>query len=197
MLQAPPTSPTLLFRLRSEHDEEAWREFVEFYAPAVFQLCRQRGLQDADAADVSQEVLRSVAAGPLQYDPKRGAFRSWLYGVARNKLNDFLRRRSRHPSGSGDSGILELINNVASDEDEAERWEKEYQKQLFSMAADKVRAIVDESTWQAFWQTAIDGRTARDVAQALGMSEGAVYVAKSRVVARIKNHVTEIEGTQQ
>ena len=197
MLQAPPTRPTLLLRLRDTRDEEAWRQFVELYAPAVFRMCQRRGLQEADAADVSQEVLRSIAAGPLQYDPQRGAFRSWLYGIVRNKLRDFLDRRSRHPSGTGGSGVLELIENVSDAEDEAHRWEQEYQQQLFSMAAEKVRAVVDDSTWQAFWQTAIDGRAAREVAQALGMSEGAVYVAKSRVVARIKKHVNRIEGNQQ
>lgn len=197
MLQAPPTRPTLVIRLRGARDEEAWRQFAELYAPAVFRMCRRRGLQEADAADVSQEVLRSVAAGPLQYDPERGPFRSWLYGIVRNKVNDFLHRRSRHPSGTGGSDVLELIRNVPDAEDEAERWEQEYQRQLFAVAAEKVRAVVDDSTWQAFWQTAIDGRPARDVAQALGMSEGTVYVAKSRVVARIKKHVHEIEGNQQ
>jgi len=197
MLQAPPTRPTLLIRLRGARDEEAWRQFVELYAPAVFRMCRRRGLQEADAADVTQEVLRSVAAGPLQYDPQRGSFRSWLYGIVRNKVHDFLQHRSRHPSGTGDSGMLELFQNVPDAKDEAQRWEQEYQQRLFSMAAEKVRAVVDDSTWQAFWQTAIDGRTAREVAQALGMSEGAVYVAKSRVVARIKRQVNQIEGNQQ
>ena len=133
----------------------------------------------------------------FQFDPDRGTFRSWLYGIARNKISDFLQRRSRHPSGTGDTDMLELIHEVPDAEEEADRWEQEYQRQLFSMAADKVRAVVDDSTWQAFWQTAIDGCPARDVAQALGMSEGAVYVAKSRVVARIKKHVAEIEGNQQ
>lgn len=196
MLQAPPTRPTLLIRLRSR-DSEAWRQFVELYAPAVFRMCRRRGLQDADAADVTQEVLRAVAAGPLAYIPERGTFRSWLYGIVRNKIHDFLDRHSRHPSGSGDSRVLEMMHEVPDTDDEADRWEREYQRRLFSLAADKVRAVVDESTWQAFWQTAVDGRTARDVGESLGMSEGAVYVAKSRVVARIKKHVNEIEGNQQ
>ena len=64
MLRAPPTHHTLLLRLRDSRDEEAWRQFVELYAPAVFRTCRRRGLQEADAADVTQEVLRSIAAGP-------------------------------------------------------------------------------------------------------------------------------------
>ena len=197
MLQAPPTRPTLLVRLRGARDEEAWRQFVELYAPAVFRMCRRRGLQEADAADVAQEVLRSVSAGPLQYDPERGSFRSWLYGIVRNKVYDFLQHRSRHPAGTGDSGMLELLQRVPDAEEEAQRWEQEYQRQLFSVAAERVRAVVDDSTWQAFWQTAIDGRSGREVAQSLGMSEGSVYVAKSRVVARIKKHVNEIEGNQQ
>lgn len=195
MLHAPPTRPTLIVRLRGARDEAAWRQFVELYAPGLFRMCRGRGLQEADAADVAQEVLRSVAVGPLQYDPQRGSFRSWLYGIARNKVNDFLLRRSRHPSGTGDSAALEMMHEIPA-EDEADRWEHEYQRQLFSMAAEKVRAVVDDSTWQAFWRTAVDGQSARDVAEALGMSQGAVYVAKSRVVARMKQHVIDIEGNQ-
>jgi RNA polymerase sigma-70 factor (ECF subfamily) len=86
--------------------------------------------------------------------------------------------------------------SLPAPENEAEQWELAYQRRLFSVAAEKVRTVVEESTWQAFWQTAVDGQPAREVAEALGMSVGAVYVAKSRVVARIKQHIIRIEGSE-
>jgi RNA polymerase sigma-70 factor (ECF subfamily) len=198
MLKAPPTRATLLVRLRDANDDHAWREFVDVYAPVVYRLYRRRGLQDADAADLMQEVLQVVAsrAGRLDYDPERGTFRGWLYGVARNKLADYLGRRQRHPPATGDSATLDLMHSLPVGEDETEQWELAYERQLFLVAAEKVRTAVDASTWQAFWQTAVDGRPAREVAESLGMSVGAVYVAKSRVVARIKQHIIYIEGQE-
>jgi RNA polymerase sigma factor (sigma-70 family) len=198
MLQAPATRATLLVRLRDSGDEDAWRQFVQLYAPVVYRLYRRRGLQDADAADLTQEVLRAVAAGVgrLDYDPERGTFRGWLYGVVRNKLKDFLNRRCRSPQANGDAATFEILQAIPAADEESERWDREYQRRLFSIAAEKTRAAVDEATWQAFWRTAVDGQPARDVAEALQMSVGAFYVAKSRVVARIKQHVSEIEGNE-
>jgi RNA polymerase sigma-70 factor (ECF subfamily) len=198
MLEAPATRATLLVRLRDSGDEDAWRQFLELYAPVVYRLYRRYGLQDADAADLTQEVLLAVAAGAkrLDYDPSRGTFRGWLYGVVQNKWKDFLGRRSRCPQATGDVATQECLQAIPAADDESEHWEQEYQRRLFSVAADKARAVVDDATWQAFWRTAVEGQPARDVAEALQMSIGAVYVAKSRVVARIKHHVAEIEGSQ-
>jgi RNA polymerase sigma-70 factor (ECF subfamily) len=198
MLQAPATRATLLVRLRDAGDEDAWRQFLELYGPVVYRLYRHRGLQDADAADLTQEVLRAVAAGAgqLDYDPERGTFRGWLYGVVRNKLRDFLSRRCRQPQATGDAATLGILQAIPAADDESDQWEREYQRRLFAVAADKVRTVVDDATWQAFWRTAVDGQPARDVAEALRMSVGAVYVAKSRVVARMKQQVAEIEGNQ-
>lgn len=198
MLQAPATRATLLVRLRDSSDDDAWRQFLELYAPVVYRVYRRRGLQDADAADLTQEVLRAVAAGVcrLDYDPQRGTFRGWLYGIVRHKLKDFLNRRGRHPQATGDAEMQEVLQAVPAADDESEQWEREYQRRLFSIAAERTRAIVDEATWQAFRRTAVDGQPARAVAETLGMSVGAVYVAKSRVVARIKQHIAEIEGNE-
>ena len=95
MPETPLTRASLLVRLRDGHDREAWRQFVELYAPLVYSFARQRGLQDADAADLMQDVLRAVVmnAGRLDYDPRRGTFRAWLYTVTRNKLANFLESR--------------------------------------------------------------------------------------------------------
>src|SRR5262245_15316991 len=111
MEEAPATRASLLLRLRDPRDSDAWNQFVRLYAALVYGYARKHGLQDADAADLMQEVLRSVAgaAGRLEYDPERGTFRGWLYTVTRNKLYSFLDGRRRQVQGSGGSGAQELL----------------------------------------------------------------------------------------
>src|SRR5262245_57546191 len=125
----PPTRASLLVRLRDGGDQDAWRQFVDLYAPLVFGWARRRGLQEADAADLTQEVLRAVArALPAQgYDPTRGAFRGWLYTVTRNKLNTFQGRQARGERGSGDSDVQERLEAVEAPDDSEERWQREYE----------------------------------------------------------------------
>src|SRR5437763_1051653 len=105
MGETPVTRPSLLVRIRDSRDREAWSQFVDVYAPLVYGFARKRGLQDADAADLSQDVLRAVAgaAARFEYDPERGSFRGWLLTVVRNKLRNFLAARARHHQGSGDT----------------------------------------------------------------------------------------------
>src|SRR5258707_2128365 len=91
MAEIPPTRASLLLRLRDPQDEAAWRQFIDLYAPLVYGYARKQGLQDADAADLSQEVLGAVAGGVgrLEYDPQRGAFRNWLFTVVPRKLSNW------------------------------------------------------------------------------------------------------------
>src|ERR1700730_3538749 len=96
MPEAPTTQPSLLVRLRDARDERAWSQFVDLYAPLVSGYARRHGLKDADAADLMQGVLRSVAIAVrrLDYDPRRGSFRGWLFTIVRNQLATF--RRQKH-----------------------------------------------------------------------------------------------------
>ena len=111
MNQAPITRPSLLVRLREPSNHAAWEEFVDLYTPLVHGFCRQRGLQEADAADVAQEVMQAVARsiGRFEYQPDKGTFRGWLFTVTRNKFNTFLEKRRRQPQGSGDTAVQQLI----------------------------------------------------------------------------------------
>jgi RNA polymerase sigma-70 factor (ECF subfamily) len=190
------TRPSLLVRLRDARDELAWSQFVEIYAPLVYGFARKHGLQDADAADITQDVLRSVsvAAKKLEYDPHRGSFRGWLFTVVRNRLHDFWAVQRRQCPGSGDTQTNKQLQEVAAPEENQETlWEQEYERQLFSWAADQVRKDFQDSTWQAFWQTAVEDRSGKEVAKALGISVAAVYLAKGRVMARLKEQIQQIQ----
>jgi RNA polymerase sigma-70 factor (ECF subfamily) len=152
----------------------------------IYEFTRRRRLQDADAADVTQEALQAVhgSIGRLQYDTDRGSFRGWLFTLVHRKLCDFLNRRRRHPTG-GAEGLEEA---AAPQED---IWNREYEQRLFRWGVDRVRKEFSPATWQAFWLTAVDGCDARTVAAQLGQSLGTVYVSKSRVLARLKELIRE------
>lgn len=196
MQELPLTRASLLVRLRDEGDRAAWQEFVGLYGPVIYGFGRKRGLQDADAADLTQEVLRAVAgaADKLEYDPSRGTFRGWLYTIARNKLLNFLDGRRRRVQASGDSGTQrQLEEQTAREADLAQTWELEYERQLASRAMERIKDEFQPATWQAFWQTAVEGKGAREVGAGLGLTAGAVYVNKSRVLARLREEVQRLQ----
>ncbi len=197
MAEAPSTRPSLLVRIRDARDAEAWQQFVKLYAPLVYGFARRRGLQDADAADLTQDVLRTVAAtaGRLDYDPQRGSFRGWLFTVIYHKVQNFLAGRRRHWQGSGDSDVQDRLEEQASPEpEEAALWNQEFERQLMARAMERVRSSFQDSTWTAFWQTAMEGKKAKEVAKALGMSIAAVYMAKSRVMTQLKKQIQQWQG---
>ena len=193
MGDSPSTRPSLLVRIRDAQDNQAWTEFVEIYAPLIHGFARKHGLQDADAADLTQDVLGTVAQTirGLEYDRKRGMFRGWLFTVVRNKLRNFLTRRRPHERGTGDTGTQKLLNEQAAPEEDQAAWEQEFELQLFAAAARRVRAKVQEPTWQAFWLTAVEGKHGKEVAEQLHMSVAAVYLAKSRVMAQLKDQLRQ------
>ncbi|MEO2091389.1 MAG: sigma-70 family RNA polymerase sigma factor [Gemmataceae bacterium] len=195
MAEAPATRITLLNRIRDGADSDAWAEFARLYGPVIYGFSRKRGLQDADAADLVQDVLRSVArnAPKLDYDPKRGTFRGWLYTITRNKIYNFLSANKNRPKASGDSGTHEQLDSTAETRDDPEGvWELEYQRRLAAKAMDRVKHEFQPNTWKAFWGTAVEGKSAAEVGSELKMSPGAVYVAKSRVTARLREEVQTI-----
>jgi RNA polymerase sigma-70 factor (ECF subfamily) len=198
MEDTPTTRPSLLVRLRDSQDEQAWAEFTAIYTPLILRLARQRGMQDADAADLAQEVFQAVARAMERqaFDPARGSFRGWLFRIARNLAVNFLIRQSRHPRGTGDTDMHRLLEaQQAPSPHESAVFDAEYQRQLLGWAAEQVRGEFSELGWQAFWQTGVDGRSARDVAAALGTTVGTVYHYKSRVMARLRERIHELEGT--
>ena len=195
MTEPVTTHPSLLVRLRESHNADAWTEFVQLYAPLVYGFARRKGLQDADAADLTQDVLRGVltAVKDLRYDPHRGRFRSWLFTIAHRRLHDFRGKRQRQVQASGDTAVNDLLEQQPAPNDE-NTWNEEYERRLFARAAEEIRPCFADSTWQAFWQTAVEGKSGQQVAQDLGLTVAAVYLAKSRVMARLREQLQQWEG---
>jgi RNA polymerase sigma-70 factor (ECF subfamily) len=183
------TSLGLLERVRAK-DPAAWERFVELYSPLVAYWCRQSGLQDADMADVRQEVFLAVnrKVAVFRRQSKTGAFRAWLRVITRNKICDHGRRRVEEPRGQGSSDwqarLLEApqpeSDDCAADASHAE------ERLLYRRALDILRQDFEERTWQAFWKVVIDEQAPTEVAQSLAISVNTVYLAKSRVLARLR-----------
>lgn len=200
MDQAPSTEPSLLVRLRDAGDERAWEEFTEIYGPLVYQLARRRGLQEADAQDLVQDVFRAVARAIERFDPDpaRGSFRGWLSRIAGNLTVNLLAAQRRHPRGTGDTDMQRLMEEQPEPAaEESALFEAEYRRRLLTWASERVRGQFTEPVWQAFWQTGVEGRPPKEVAVALGMSLGTVYQYKSRVVARIRREVEQVDAESQ
>ena len=201
---AQTTRYSLILRIADPQNHAAWLEFVTIYEPLVYNLARRKGLQDADARDLCQEVFQAVAGAARRWtpDPERGSFRGWLYRIARNRLLNSLRNERRRGRAGGGSDIERLLalqpdatgNN--DHDDDSRELDTEYRRRLFLMAARTIERDFSRSTWQAFWQTAVLSREVAAVAAELGLSAGAVYIAKSRVLARLKSRVQELAGEE-
>ena len=185
----PSTRASLFLRLRDRHDHDAWIEFASLYEPVIYRLLRQRGLQDADAREVMQELLLAVNRVVDRWDPdkERGSFRGWLRRVARNLVINWLEHRRRRPAASVGADMQELLDQLpAHDGPETIEFDLAVRRAAFHQAAERVQGEVHRSTWLAFWETAVVGESPTESANKLGMTAGAVRVAKYRVLARIR-----------
>jgi RNA polymerase sigma-70 factor (ECF subfamily) len=196
MTEAPPTAPSLLVRIRDERDGDSWSRFVFTYQPLVSEFLRRQGLQEADAADLTQEVLARVAAAikSFEYEPQRGAFRGWLFTIVKNCQRRFYEHRKIGQQGSGDTRVMHVLAEVPAADADEDEWNLEYERHLLARAAREVRGDFRDETWQAFWATAVDGRSAQSAASELSMSVAAVYMAKHRVTSRLREHIRYLEG---
>jgi RNA polymerase sigma-70 factor (ECF subfamily) len=175
-------------------DEDAWREFVDFYGRRIYKWCRHWQLQDADAEEVTQRVLLLLLARMREfvYDPSR-SFRAWLKTVTHHAWRNLVTSRQLAPTPSGDSQQWESLLTIAARDDLAQRLEREFDRELLEQAMVRVRIRVAPHNWEAFRLTAIDGMEAREVAQRLEMKIANVYAARSNVQRLLREEVERLE----
>jgi RNA polymerase sigma-70 factor (ECF subfamily) len=191
------TSASLLERVGQDPcDQAAWDAFVAYYGPKIRGWCRQRGLQRADADDVTQDVLLRLARAlrTFEYDPSR-TFRGWLRLVTQHALADFFSRRKRSPGGgTGDDRGLAVLQTAQAHDELLALLNEEFTNVLVSQACAAVRARVEPQTWRAFQLTACENRPGDEVAALLGMNVDAVFKAKSRVLAFIRAEIKRLDN---
>jgi RNA polymerase sigma-70 factor (ECF subfamily) len=180
------TPVSLLERLRRPGEQAAWDRFVELYTPLLYHWARQLEPQEADAADLVQDVflvlLRELPA--FTYQPQK-RFRGWLRTVLVNKGRE-RRRRLALPAG-GESDLAD----VAVPDETAALEEEEYRRYLVQRALQLMQADFQPATWRACWEYVVEGRPAREVAAELGLTVNAVHLARARVLRRLRQ---ELEG---
>ncbi|MEZ5304650.1 MAG: sigma-70 family RNA polymerase sigma factor [Verrucomicrobiales bacterium] len=189
-----PTRQTLLLRLRDRADGRAWSEFVEIYTPLVFAYCQKREIGRPDAADICQEVMRSVslAMGNFRYDPEKGRFRAWLFTAVRHAVGRHFRKLSSRPLSVSETRLLDALDREP-DAGEAGEWERDYQRQLLAWALEKIRPEFAPRIWQVFEATALEERPPDEVAAETGMTRNAIAIAKHRVLARLRDKACSVD----
>ncbi len=194
----PTTRASLLLRLCDPENHEAWVEFVTLYEPVIYRSLRRHGLQDGDARDLMQELLLIVSRNVDRWEPRKqsGSFRGWLRRVTRNLVIHWVKERGRRALPAGDCDLQLLLDALpaANDPDSIE-FDRDLHRVLFQRASQRVRGEVHAATWEAFWETAVLGKPATEVAAKLGMTAAGVRVAKCRVLARIRAALAEWEKT--
>ncbi|HEY2784060.1 MAG TPA: sigma-70 family RNA polymerase sigma factor [Fimbriiglobus sp.] len=183
-----PTSASLLLRVRNPQDSDAWQMFEGIYRPLVLRYCRRRGLQEADAADVAQEVFARVAGAirGFDYAPERGRFRSWLGTITIHQIHTFQARAGRSPTSGADPA------GPAGPADPDPDWMTEFTEHVLAVASERIRGEFEPETWNVFEAVWVRQERPADIARRLGIAVHAVYVSKSRVLKRLEAEVLHL-----
>lgn len=181
------TSVTLLQRVKQRDDQHAWERFVALYTPMLYQWARRAGLAEQDATDLVQDVFLVLMQEipRFEYDTARRNFRGWLKTITINKCRETQRRRhvAKENSGNSATRLPELESALE------EFWEAEYRQHIIRKALEIMRTDFETKTWQACWEHTVNRKSAAEVGAGLGLSEAAVYIAKSRVLRRLRQEL--------
>lgn len=194
----PETRNSLLVQVRSPANRTAWDEFALIYRPVIYRLARHKGLQDADAQDLAQQVLMAVASavGAWEASNEAGRFRHWLRRVARNAIVNALSRRPQDRAAGGSAVQELLLEQPSADAQSEAQIELEYRRELYLRAARIVRGDVEPESWRAFELTVVENRGIEQAAVELGKQVGAIYAARSRIMRRLRQAVRELEQSE-
>ena len=183
------TSLTLLARLQADDGSDAWQRLFDLYHPLLISWLRKYDVQSTDAEDLAQEVLLAVCKSlpGFEHTGRTGAFRSWLRTILVNRLRNFWRTRDRHPRPLEGSSIEQRLAQL---EDPAsamsQLWNQQHDRHVLKRLLEIARGEFSSKTWDIFIRVAIRGEKADFVARETGVSLNAVFIAKSRVLSRLR-----------
>ena len=196
-----PTRESLLSRLRNWDDETSWKEFFETYWKMIYRVARRSGFGDAEAQDIVQETIISVAKAlpQFKYDPSRGSFKSWLLKLTRSRITDHFRRKHYHRAGQqlpreeslSSSVLAEQAGPEAADLDKL--WDEEWRQNIMNNAIERVKLLVSPRRYQMFHSHVVQGVSARQVAERLNANLAEVYISKYKVSALLKKQIKDLE----
>jgi RNA polymerase sigma-70 factor (ECF subfamily) len=187
------TRQSLLIRAQTG-EENAWKDLAALYRPLIIGWLNRQGVPASDLEDLSQEVLLSVVKNlpGFEHSGHRGAFRSWLRTIVCSRTADYWRALDAGTQASGGSNATAALQELADPGSDLNRqWDEEHDRYVINCLLDLVDQEFEPITLKAFRRLALDGASGAEAAQELGLSVAAVYVAKSRVLARIRQ---EAEG---
>ncbi|MEJ7592954.1 MAG: sigma-70 family RNA polymerase sigma factor [Planctomycetaceae bacterium] len=192
-MRPPETRHSLIVRLKDPRNDLAWTEFVCAYEPFLTRLVRKQGTPDRHVADVTQQLLIAIAKSVdgWKADGKSASFRRWLSRVARNVVIKFMVRERKQITGRGGSDFLTVLEGTVDSSVDADLLHQ-YEQELILWAAERVRSEFRESSWRAFWETEVAGRSIAEVSKDLGVSVGSIYMSRSRIFARIRSIIEEV-----
>lgn len=194
MHEWPDTSESLILRVKDPADAAAWTTLLEIYRPVVLRMAVGRGMQAADAEDLAQNVFISIArrVDDWEFGESLPPFRVWLYRIARNAIVNAITRR-RPDAGAGSTSIDELLAEVPErDAHITAELLQVSRREAFRWAAEEIKPEFQPATWAMFWESSVNAKPIAEVAKNHGRSTGAVYLARCRVMQRLKEKTGEV-----
>ena len=195
MPEFPETDYSLIDRVKDMGNGASWLDFMRIYQPVVYRLARRRGMQDADAHDIVQQVFASISRSLAEWKPAKDQppFRAWLTTIARNAITTALTRR-RPDQGTGSSSVADVLERLPNAEQTNAELIMEARREIVRWAAKQIRPEFTELTWDIFWKTAMQEFSVAEVSKSTGRSIGAIYVTRHRVLSRLKEKIAEVSN---
>jgi RNA polymerase sigma-70 factor, ECF subfamily len=192
------TSPTLMQRLHGNQDDSAWKDLVTLYTPLIRNWLRRHAVNPNDTEDLVQEVLEVVVKRfpDFQHNQRTGAFRAWLKTITLNCVRDFWKANRFRPLMTGGSDFGGYLDQLADPQNPLSiAWDREHDLHVMNRLLEMIQVQFEESSWLAFKRVALDGASPDEVAKSLGITVNAVFIAKSRVLARLRQEAAGLIET--
>ncbi|MEN8126411.1 MAG: sigma-70 family RNA polymerase sigma factor [Planctomycetota bacterium] len=182
------TTTQILDDLKFSDNSNAWKTFTDHFYPVIFAFAKSMGLSAADAEDAAQETILQFLRlyRDNRFQREKGHLSHWIFGVARNVIRDFIKKRPKEYHISDNGSRTSYWDSIQDDKSTLHTWTTEWQRIVLSRCLIRVRSEVDKKTYRAFEMYAIAQQPVQQVCGQLDMTANAVYIAKNRVLTKIR-----------